>query len=267
MDYQEFSKNVYRLCGIELDCYKEKQMHRRIDSLIAKRGIGNYADYFRLIKSDKSMLSEFLGHITINVSEFYRNPQQWDILKKEIYPDILNKNKTPKIWSAACSTGDEPYTLVMTLAEFLPLANIKIIATDIDDEILNKAKSGMYTKKSLDSLPKQYVEKYFDYKDEIYIVKETVKRCVEFKKHNLLKDRYPDNVDLIVCRNVLIYFTNEAKDNIYSNFRDSLKNGGVLFIGSTEQIIGAEKYGLKSLRTFFYKKILSDSNHCQNSRF
>lgn len=255
MDYYVFTQNVYRLCGIDLGCYKEKQMHRRIDSLIAKLGVANYDDYFRLIKSDKNMLSEFLGHMTINVSEFYRNPQQWEILKEEIYPMLINKNKNLKIWSAACSTGDEPYTLVMTLSEYLPLANIKIIATDIDDEILNKAKSGLYTKKSIDALPKNYVEKYFDYKDEIYAVKETVKRCVEFKKHNLLKDIYPGNVDLIVCRNVLIYFTNEAKDNIYSNFRNSLKNGGVLFIGSTEQIIEAEKYKLKPLRTFFYKKM------------
>ena len=157
------------------------------------------------------MFNEFINYLTINVSELYRNPEQWKVLEKEIIPMMLSKSKTLKIWSAACSTGDEPYTLVMVLNRFLPLSSIKILATDIDKEALTKAKVGVYAKKSLENLPVEFLEKYFIKSGEAYKVKDEVKNCVEFKHHNLLRDDYPKECDMIVCRNVLIYFTEEAK--------------------------------------------------------
>lgn len=254
MDYEGFKLEVLKLTEINLSYYKEKQMKRRIDSLIVKNGFEGYADYITALKSNTVLFNEFINYLTINVSEFYRNPEQWEILEKDIFPLLLRRNRRLKIWSSACSTGDEPYTLVMVLNKFLPLDMIKIIASDIDRRALEKAKNGVYSKKSLEKLPSVYLHKYFNQAGESYIVKDEVKRCVEYRHHNLLKDDFPENCDLIACRNVLIYFTEEAKNIIYQRFNKALKTGGILFVGSTEQIIMASKYCFSPVKTFFYIK-------------
>lgn len=256
MDYEGFKKEIYELTKIDLNSYKERQMKRRIDSLIAKHKFDGYASYVRAIKSDKELFEDFVNYLTINVSEFYRNPGQWKNLENEIYPYLIKTfGRQLKIWSAACSTGDEPYSLAMTLSKFLPLNNIKIIATDIDKQVLELAKAGLYSKKSVENLPKEYVDKYMTKVGEKnYKVNDEVKRCVEFKQHNLLKDDYPTNCDMIVCRNVVIYFTDEAKNKIYKNFNNSLKKDGILFVGSTEQIINYRDLNYSSVKSFFYKK-------------
>ncbi len=254
MDYEGFKKAVYGLTGIDLSSYKEKQMKRRIEALIRKCGFDSYGEYFKAISEDRSLRYEFLNYLTINVSEFYRNPDQWKILENDILPHLLEKNRFLRIWSAACSTGDEPYTLVMVLNRFLPLSNIRILATDIDMEALEKARLGVYSEKSVENLPADFLGKYFLKEGDTYKILDEVKKCVDFRRHDLLRDEYPKECDLIVCRNVLIYFTEEAKAEIYTRFNRSLKTGGILFVGSTEQIIMAHKYRLKPIRTFFYQK-------------
>ncbi len=254
MDYEGFKKEIHAMTSLDLNSYKEKQMKRRIDSLIAKNGISGYTDYVKALRVDKALYNEFINYLTINVSEFYRNPEQWEVLERDILPLLLQKSKSLKIWSSACSTGDEPYTLVMVLNKFMPLNAIKIIASDIDKGALEKAHAGVYTSKSVENLPKAYLDKYFTRTGDLFTIKSEVKNCVSFKQHNLLRDSYPDNCDLIVCRNVLIYFTEEAKNEIYKKFNTSLKNEGILFVGSTEQIILCNKFNFKPLRTFFYVK-------------
>jgi chemotaxis protein methyltransferase CheR len=254
MDYEGFKKEVYTITTIDLNSYKEKQMKRRIDALISKNNFIGYNDYVNAIKNNRELLNEFINYLTINVSEFYRNPEQWEVLEKEVLPMLFAKNKSLKIWSSACSTGDEPYTLVMVLNNFMPLSSIKIIATDIDKGAIEKAVTGIYSSKSVENLPKKYLDKHFNKNGAFYSIKDEVKRCVEFKQLNLLRDSYPKDCELIVCRNVLIYFTEEAKTEIYKKFNSSLKNEGVLFVGSTEQIIQPARFNFKSLKTFFYIK-------------
>lgn len=254
MNYELFKEEIYKMSQINLTCYKEKQMKRRIDSLILKNGHDGYASYVSELQKNVNLYNEFINYLTINVSEFYRNPEQWNVLEKEVIPLLLSKSSNLKIWSSACSTGDEPYTMVMVLNKFLPLSSIHILATDIDKNAMEKAKNGVYTGKSIESLPKEYLDKHFTKHGELYKINEDVKKCVEFKQMNLLKDPYPDNFDLIACRNVLIYFTEEAKVDIYKNFNKSLRNGGILFVGSTEQIILCNRYSFRPLRTFFYIK-------------
>lgn len=254
MDYEGFKSEIYKMTGINLCYYKEKQMKRRIDSLISKNGHHRYEEYVRLLKLNPAIYNEFINYLTINVSEFYRNPEQWNVLRNDVFPMILKESNKPKIWSAACSTGDEPYTIVMVLSNFIPLSDIKIIATDIDKEALEKAKAGMYSEKSLEKLPGEYLNKHFIKNGGSYSVKEEVKNRVEFIHHNLLSDRYPEECHLIVCRNVLIYFTEEAKSNIYKGFNCSLKTKGVLFVGSTEQIIMSSKYCFSPMKPYFYIK-------------
>lgn len=251
--YEIFKEKIFKLTNIDLSCYKERQMKRRIDSLINRNNFQDYDSYYNALLRDNLLFNEFINYLTINVSEFYRNPSQWEILEKEIIPKLLSRKKSLKIWSAACSTGEEPYSLVMLLSKFMDLKDIKIFATDIDDDALNKARIGVYNEKSLTNLPSEFIYKFFDKNSTIYTIKEEVKKCVEYKKHNLLMDKYPTDCDIITCRNVLIYFTEEAKNNIYMKFSKSLSSEGVLFVGSTEQIISAQKYNLEPMKNFFYK--------------
>lgn len=255
-DYESFKKKVFDLTKIDLSSYKERQMKRRIDSLISKRGVKGYDNYVKELKNNKEIFDEFVNYLTINVSEFYRNSEQWVLLEKEIFPLLFKRfGKNLKIWSAACSTGDEPYSLVMLLSKFMPLNQIKIIATDIDKQVLEKARLGIYNVKSLKGLPKEFVSKYFTkINDKTYQISEDIKRRVEFKEHNLLKDPYISNCDMIICRNVLIYFTEEAKNEIYKKFNGALKKEGILFVGSTEQIIQPKAIGFNTYKSFFYEK-------------
>jgi chemotaxis protein methyltransferase CheR len=256
-NYESFKDQVYKITKINLNAYKERQMKRRIDALIAKHKQASYSDFVNALRKDTVLFDEFVNYLTINVSEFYRNPEQWKLLENEVLPYLFQKfGNNLKIWSAACSTGDEPYSLVMLLSKFMPLARIKVIATDIDMQVLEKAKLGLYNIKSLKGLPEDFLNKYFrEINDKTYQISDSVKACVDFKQHNLLLDPYPSQCDLIICRNVLIYFTEEAKDDIYRNFNLSLKKDAVLFVGSTEQIIQPQNLNFASYKSFFYKKI------------
>lgn len=253
-DYVTFIGKIKRKTGIDLSLYKEAQMKRRLTSLYEKKGFRNFSDFYEAIHNDGEMLEEFLDRMTINVSEFYRNAQRWEVLERRIFPKLLSTNKRLKIWSAACSTGEEPYSLSMVLASHIPLRDVSIFATDLDAGALERAKVGLYPERALKEVPKTVVQKYFVNEGAYYQVSEEVKRTVTFRQHNLLNDRYGQDYDLIVCRNVMIYFTEEAKDQIYTDFAKALKPGGVLFVGSTEQIFSPEKYGLESIETFFYQK-------------
>ena len=254
-NYEKFKKDILQLAGIDLNSYKEKQMRRRINTLITKNNVKTYNDYVALIKKDKEKFDQFINFLTINVSEFYRNPDQWKILEGEVFPALIKKfGKNLKIWSAACSTGDEPYSLVMALSRQVPLTNIKIIATDIDNQVLDTARMGLYNEKSIASVPDDLKKKYFTKVGSSYQISDEIKKRVEFKKHDLLKDPYPSGCNLIVCRNVVIYFTEEAKDVIYQKFHKALQPGGVLFIGSTEQIMNYRELEFDRHTSFFFEK-------------
>lgn len=253
-DYEYFKKAVFSLTQIDLNAYKEKQMKRRIDTLITKNGITGYDNYINLLKTNNERFEEFVNYLTINVSEFYRNPDQWELLDKEIIPELIGKyGKQLKIWSAACATGDEPYSLVMALSRHIPLNQIKILATDLDKQVIAKAKVGLYSEKSIAAVPDDLKKKYFTKIGLSYQISPEVKARVEFREHNLLKDVYPKDYHLIVCRNVLIYFTEEAKDEVFAKFYTALAPGGLLFIGSTEQIINHKELGYARRNSFYYE--------------
>ncbi len=259
-DYEYLKKEVFRITKIDLNSYKQTQMERRLNDLMMKNGIkrGDYKAFVAALdnKQDKSMVEKFLSHMTINVSEFFRDPMQWNYLDKEVFPSLIKRyGKNLKIWSAACSTGDEPYSLVMALSRHLPLANIRITATDLDNEILSRAKmGGPYPAKSVANVPKDLKAKYLKKEGDFYRVSDEIKKCVMFKQHNLLKDPYANGYHMIVCRNVLIYFTEEAKTLVFKKFNSSLSNGGILFIGSSENIITYKDLGYERKTSFFYEK-------------
>ncbi|BAI85770.2 methyl-accepting chemotaxis proteins (MCPs) methyltransferase [Bacillus subtilis] len=252
--YSVFTTKWKQLTGVDLTLYKEAQMKRRLTSLYEKKGFQSFKDFAAALEKEQALLNETLDRMTINVSEFYRNYKRWEVLETAILP-LIKTSRPLKIWSAACSTGEEPYTLAMLLDQQKGLPGYQILATDIDEKALEKAKKGVYQERSLQEVPLSVKDRYFTQNaNRSYEVKTEIKKNITFKKHNLLADRYEQDFDLIVCRNVFIYFTESAKEELYLKMAHSLKKNGVLFVGSTEQIFNPEKFGLVPADTFFYQK-------------
>ncbi|MGL5269092.1 MAG: CheR family methyltransferase [Selenomonadaceae bacterium] len=253
-DWEVFKQKLKKRTGIDLDLYKAAQMQRRIGNLMQRNGHTSYAAFFDSIEGDKAAFESFIEYLTINVSEFFRTPEKFSKLETDVLPDLLKKSAKLNIWSAGCSIGAEPYSLAMILKDMTPATRHRILATDLDIEILAKAKQGTYTDNELKSISPDRKHRYFTEANGKYMVKDDIKSCIEFKQHNMLKDPFEKGFDLILCRNVVIYFTDEAKDKLYRQFFDSLKPGGVLFVGATEAILNYRSMGFVSNQPFFYTK-------------
>ena len=246
MDFTEFHNWIYREFNINLNAYKQEQLNRRIGSLMSRIDIKSLEDYKKLLRSDNKERQRFLDFITINVTEFFRNPELFKELEKALKSYLLNNNKL-KIWSAACSIGCEPYSIAMMLNEINPMGRNNIVATDIDSTILKRASLGEYVQAEMKNIDEDYRKKYFKLEKDKYIINNKIKSMVTFKKHDLILDNYDKDFDLIVCRNVIIYFKNDVKKEIFKNFSNSLKKGGLLFVGATESIYNYKEYGLEKV--------------------
>lgn len=256
-DWVEFKRKLKSKTDIDLDLYKEPQMKRRIGNLVNRSAAKSFVEYFDTVAKDKDEFAAFIEYLTINVSEFYRTPDKFAKLETDVIPDLLKRSPKLNIWSAGCSIGAEPYSLSMIMKELTPGKQHRILATDLDIEILAKAKKGVYMENEIKSLSPERRKKYFDaLPDSKFAVKEDIKSCIEFKRHNLLKDPFEKGFDLILCRNVVIYFTEEAKDQLYTRFFEALKPGGILFVGATEAILNFRKMGYTSYQPFFYQRPL-----------
>lgn len=254
MDILEFEKWVFKNFKINLSAYKSNQLHRRINSLMSRVGVNSFDEYTKILLKDEEQKQKFMDFITINVTEFFRNPELFEELSKKIETEILPKNKGLKVWSAACSNGSEPYSLAMILDSLDPSSQCKIIATDLDNTILNRARAGAYEEAEIKNVKAEYVKKYFIKEKDKYVINSKIKSMITFKRHDLILDDYDKGFDIIVCRNVVIYFNNDIKNNIYKKFHDSLKPGGLLFVGATESIYNYKEIGFEKSSTFIYRK-------------
>ncbi|CAI6075014.1 CheR family methyltransferase [Cohnella sp. JJ-181] len=254
LDFAQFVNKLRSRTGIDLLQYKEDQMRRRLATFRDRRGYRTFCELYEGMVRDAELYEEFLDRMTINVSEFYRNARRWEVLAQKIVPELTATRGKLRCWSAACSTGDEPYTLSIVLSGLLRRHEYEVLATDIDKGALERAREGVYGAASVREVPKPILDRHFKARGDTYAVSEEIKRSVAFKQHNLLADPYENGFDLIVCRNVLIYFTDEAKDSVFRSFSKSLSQGGYLFIGGTEQVFQPDRYGLETADAFFYRK-------------
>jgi len=252
--YEKFLQDLRRRKGLDLTGYKRPQMERRINSLMRSLKVEGYDTYLDLMEKEIQHWRKFLDTLTINVSEFYRNPNQWELLESKIIPELMTKTPSLKLWSAGCSTGEEPYSLAMLMINRFPKVSFTLTASDIDDEVINKAKAGVYNDKAVANLPKQFLSLNFTQQGTNFVISEDVKRRVKYIKRNLLRDPFDRSHDLILCRNVVIYFTEESKAELYRKFHDALRIGGILFTGSTEQIFQPREIGFNLASSFFYRR-------------
>jgi chemotaxis protein methyltransferase CheR len=252
-DYMWFCEQVLRKTGLDLQQYKRPQMERRLRSMAERVGARNLEEYWAILEKDQRQFNQFIDRITINVSELFRNPEKFDELRRVILPELRRLGSPLKVWSAGCSYGAEPYSLAILLEEMRPLS-YHILATDVDETILSKAKEGVFAPEDMRNVSPEWKQKYFVQQDDRYQAKPELKRNIVFRKHNLLADPFDTGFHLIVCRNVVIYFTEEAKNRLYERFFQSLVPGGVLFVGSTERIFNYRELGFEMPLSFFYRK-------------
>lgn len=253
-DYESFKQKIFRKTGINLDEYKHQQMHRRLRNLVDAANVRTFTEYLPILEREPLEYQRFLDRITINVSEFFRNPEKFAELQQKIIPELRQNNRGLRVWSAGCSSGEEPYSLAILLEEADPGGRWQIIATDLDETILRRSREGVYQAKQLVNVDRRLRDKYLIATGENFRVSDKLKAKITFSRQNLLTDPYPENCDLILCRNVLIYFTDEAKEKIYPHFVRALRPGGFFVTGNTESIFNPEQYGLSTYSSFVYRR-------------
>jgi chemotaxis protein methyltransferase CheR len=262
--YEKIKSHVKKLLNIDLNQYKNEQMQRRLDSWLIRVSAKSWDEYFVNLGKNPADLAKFRDYLTINVSEFFRDADRWEILRKTFLTTLLKEaagnrisssNNGLRIWSAGCSNGSEPYSLAIILDEIAPNRNHYILATDLDRSILAKARAGgPYSTDDSRNVTPEHRLKYFNSENSHFHIKENIGKRVTFKEQNMLTDPFENNFDLIVCRNVIIYFTIEAKAILYKKFHDGLRNGGILFLGGTEIIPRPSEIGLTNKGGSFYQK-------------
>lgn len=253
-DWETFKQQFFAKSGLDLNQYKPQQMQRRITNLARRHGADSYMAFFRLLQADTRLYREFIDYLTINVTEFCRTPGKFQELEEKVLPALLAQRRQLRVWSAGCSTGAEPYSVAIILRDLTPAVRHHILATDIDATMLARAREGLYTATELKNLSPARLARYFQPRDGGYAINEEIKQRVDFQRHDLLRDPYGGDYDLILCRNVVIYFTEEAKEQLYRRFFQALRPGGVLFVGGTECILNYREIGFAAYLPFFYRR-------------
>lgn len=255
-DYLRFCDGVRQVCGVDLGHYRPAQMERRLRTFAERAGHTDLDAYLAQIRRDIGAREDFLDRMTINVSELFRNPERFVELERIHLPSLQGASpRGLKVWSAACSYGAEPYSLAILLQELDPRGRHELRATDIDRGILDRAREGVFSRADMRNVTPARRQRWFTEETAggVQAARE-LRAMVRFSQMDLLKDRYPTGQDLILCRNVVIYFTEDAKRQIYAGLRAALRPGGVLMVGSTESIADAEKTGWEKAGTFFYRR-------------
>ncbi len=247
-DFKLFQTYIYDKAGIRIQDHKRPLIENRLRKRLRELNLATYADYYAFLTSaqgEKTELSNFLDAITTNETYFFRHTPLWDYLMKEWLPKAAEAKRKVTIWSAACSTGEEPYSLAIAAQEAarqLAGTQLRIIATDISQQVIETAKQGLYKPYAIARMPKQYLTKYFTKSvaprtgEDRYQLSPNIMRRVEFRLHNLKNPAPFTECDLILIRNVMIYFDGPIKTLVLKNLLRSLKKGGIICVGEAESL-------------------------------
>jgi chemotaxis protein methyltransferase CheR len=253
-DYVAFCEGVRALCDIDLLQYKRGQMERRVRAFAERRGHVGLAPYLELLASDPAAADEFLDRVTINVSNLWRNPEQWERLQAEIVP-ALAADGTLRAWSAGCSYGAEAYTLAAVCRLAAPTAFTSILGTDIDRRAIDRAREGDFSAEDVRDAPANALTRFFTTEGERWRPTAELRALVSFEVGDLLRLRPPVAAyDLVLCRNTVIYFNEEVRDGLHERLAAALRPGGILVVGATERVTAPEAIGLQATAPFTYRK-------------
>jgi len=273
-DFSLFQELLIETSGLFFEESRSQSLHLALWQRLQHRGHDSYREYYNLLKfhpEGRLEIRELLDLITIGETYFFRNKAQFDVLMKLVLPEIMQRKmdsgeKWLRVWSAGCSGGDETYSIAMALMEVVPSYqnwHISILGTDINRNVLACAKEATYGEKHIGHLPKEYVAKYFTVRGTTYILNTNVRELARFEYHNLAKDPFiherMQNIDIIFCRNVMIYFDSQTSLRVIENFYNCLARDGYLFLGHAETLwqITNKFERVEFPQTFIYKKSLS----------
>ena len=254
-EYTDFCEGVRRLCAIDLSQYKGGQMERRIRTFAGTRGQEDLPTYLGVLKRDATELESFLDRVTINVSQLWRHPEQWDVLEKSVLPE-LSKAGRIRAWSAGCSYGAEAFTLAAVALSTVPRTKVTITGVDIDERMVEKARTGIFSRADARATPPGVMDKWFTkLPDGRFEAKPELKALTRFEVGDLLRVRpRPAAYDLVMCRNTVIYFNDEVRDSLHARLAEALRPGGYLIIGATERVSAPQAIGLTPTHPFTYRK-------------
>jgi len=253
--------------GFDFTGYKRSTLGRRIHKRMTDVGTRSYADYQDLLETSADEFGALFNTILINVTSFFRDPDAWTFLQREVVPELLADtlpDQEIRVWSAGCSSGEEAYSLAIMFAEALGveecLRRVKIYATDIDEEALRQARSGLYPAKSLESLPVELREKYFEQNGAQFGFRLDLRRRVIFGRHDITSDAPISRLDLLICRNTLMYFNVEAQTQIVDRFHFALRKNAFLFLGKAEMLLNdAERFDVVNMRQRIFRRRAGDA--------
>lgn len=248
-DFLLFRSFIYELTGIYFEESKKYLLEKRLENRMEDLGCSSVKEYYYLLKSDSrgSEVSNLINVVTTNETYFFRNMPQLKLLSEELLPKIIEKKRqlkdyTLRMWSAACSTGEEPYTLAILALENIPDSEkwlIQIFGNDINRQVLDRARKGVYGSRAVKDVHPYYMEKYFIQNGGTFEVKRDLKKLVRFSFINLIDEKQMTamvNMDIIFCRNVLIYFDDESRKQAVNFLYDSLRHDGYIFLGHSESM-------------------------------
>ena len=237
-------------CGIDLSKYRDKCIMRRIAVRLRALHLEKIENYIDFLNQNPNEYDKLLDVLTINVTQFFRNPSTFDAIRTMVIPKILARKQESgqrhiRFWSAGCASGEETFSLAILLKEALQEEtrnySIIIYGTDVDQGVIRKAKEGAYSWLQLEGIPKAYLEKHFFQIKDKFALDPEIKKMVYFKKSDLLKDEGFTRIDLILCRNILIYFSLDIQEQILAKFHRSLNADGFLILGKVESLIGSTR--------------------------
>jgi chemotaxis protein methyltransferase CheR len=241
-DFKRFRDIIYQESGMNFTKTNRPILESRLKERLRELNIPSVTDYYALILKDDNEMKNLLDAVTTNLTKFFRNETQFKVFDELVIDDLIKNKKddhTLKLWSAGCSTGEEPYSLAMVLKEKLdPTWIVQIVASDISFNALMKAKEGFYTKDKVAGIPDKYLKKYMIEIGEGFYVKDEIKDMISFDYHNLKNDSGLRNFDIVFCRNVIIYFDAEAQQKVINHMYDSMTSYSYLFIGHSESLFG-----------------------------
>lgn len=262
-EFEALLSYLKRSRGFDFTGYKRTSLMRRIERRLQAVNVESYADYIDYLEVDPEEVSHLFDTILINVTNFYRDPPMWEFIASDIIPQILASKKPDeqiRVWSAGCASGEEAYTIAILLAEALGVeayrARVKIYASDVDDQALMQARQASYSSRQVTGVHAPLLDKYFEPMDQRYIFRKDLRRAIIFGRHDLMQDAPISRIDLLICRNVLMYFNAEAQAKILSRFHFALNDTGFLFLGKAEMLFThANLFQPVDLRRRVFKKV------------
>jgi chemotaxis protein methyltransferase CheR len=243
-DFERYRNLIYDESGIHFSSSNRTILESRLKERLRKQNISTVGEYYTILTKDRAEMKALLDAVTTNLTRFFRNTAHFQTFEYYALPDLIKwkqqkGDRSVKLWSAGCSTGEEPYSLAMAMKELLPTGfKIDITASDLSLKSLMTAKEGFYSDIKMNGVIDRYLKRYFEKKSGGYQVIEEIRNLIKFDYHNLKFESGLKNLDIVFCRNVIIYFDEAAQEAVINKFYDAMSNHAFLFIGHSESLFG-----------------------------